>query len=92
MKQTNICRLSGDIKNDDVTIMMSSGHVMASVLCTINSRLLAMAGSYWLYIETIPLSGIVSEIFSAKVATMIIRDDVISDVIKDPYRLSVRTI
>ena len=31
---------------------------------------------------TIPLSGLVSEIFSPKVATMIIPDDVISDVVR----------
>ena len=35
-----------------------------------------------LSIETIPLSGLVSEIFSPKVPTMIIRDDVISNVIR----------
>jgi len=40
------------------------------------------ASSYSLYVETIPLSGLVSEIFSPKVATMIIRDNVISDVIR----------
>ena len=32
--------------------------------------------------RTIPLSGLVSEIFSPEVPTMIIRDDVISDVIR----------
>ena len=35
-----------------------------------------------LRVETIPLSGLDSEIFSPKVATMIIRDDIISDVIR----------
>jgi len=33
-------------------------------------------------IGTIPLSGLVSEIFSPKVPTTIIRDDVISDIIR----------
>jgi len=66
-------------KNDDVTIMTSSGHVTSSVACAIDSP---YASSYWLYIETIPLSGVVTEIFSAKVATMIIHDDVISDVVR----------
>ena len=41
-----------------------------------------MASSYSLYVETIPLSGLVSEIFRSKVGTMIICDDVISDVIR----------
>ena len=54
-------------------------HDYGSGVCTIDSP---YASSYWLYIETIPLSGVVSEIFSPKVATMIIRDDVISDVIR----------
>ena len=56
--------------------MTSSGHVTSSAACAIDSP---YASSYWLYIETIPLSGVVSEIFSPKVATMIILDDVISD-------------
>ena len=59
-------------KNHDVTIMTSSGHVTSSG---------AWASSYSLYVETIPLSGLISEIFSPKVPTMIIRDDVISDVV-----------
>jgi len=63
----------------DVTIMTSSGHVTSSGPCAIDSP---YASSYSLYIETIPLSGLVSEIFSPKVATMIICDDVISDVIR----------
>ena len=41
-----------------------------------------MASLYRLSVVTISLSGLVSEIFSPKVATMIIRDDVISDVIR----------
>ena len=65
--------------NDDVTIMTSSGHVTSSGVCAIDSP---YASSYWLYIDTIPLSGHVSEIFSSKVVTMIILDDVISDVIR----------
>ena len=63
----------------DVTIMTSSDHVTSSGQCTIDSP---YASSYSLYVETIPLSGLVSEIFSSKFATMIIRDDVISDVIR----------
>ena len=59
--------------------MTSSGHVTSTGLCAIDSQ---YASSYWLYIETIPLSGVVSEIHSPIVATMIIRDDVISDVIR----------
>jgi len=59
--------------------MTSSGHVTSSRVCAIASP---YASSYWLYIETIPLSGVVSEILSPKVATMTIRDDVISDVIR----------
>jgi len=59
--------------------MTSSGHVTSSGVCAIDSP---YASSYLLYIETIPLSGVISEIFSPKVPTMIIRDDVISDVIK----------
>jgi len=49
--------------------MTSSGHVTLSGPCTIDSQ---SASSYSLYVETIPLSGLVSEIFSPKVATMII--------------------
>ena len=64
-------------KKRDVTIMTSSGHVTSSGALPIDSP---WASSYWLYIETIPLSGVVSEIF--KFATMIIRDDVISVVIR----------
>jgi len=65
--------------NLDVTIMTSSGHVTSSEPCTIDSP---YASTYSLYVETIPLSGLVSEIFCSKVATMIIPDDVISDVIR----------
>jgi len=57
-------------KNHDITIMTLSGHVASSGSCPIDrSRPL----SYRLSIGTIPLSGFVSEIFSAKVATTIIR-------------------
>ena len=66
-------------KNDNVTIMTSSGHVTSSGPHPIDS---AKASLYRLSIGTIPLSGLVSEIFSPKVATMIIYDDVISDVIR----------
>jgi len=59
--------------------MTSSDHVTSSGVCAIDSP---YASSYSLYVETIPLSGLVSEIFSPKVATIIIRDDVISDVIR----------
>jgi len=59
--------------------MTSSGHVTSSGACAVDSP---YASSYWLYIETIQVSGLVSEIFSSKFATMIIRDDVISDVIR----------
>jgi len=59
--------------------MTSSGNVTSSGVRAIDRP---YANSYWLYIETIPLSGHGSEIFSSKVATMIIRDDVISDVIR----------
>jgi len=59
--------------------MTSSRHVTLSGPCTIDSP---YASSYWLYVETIPLSGLVSEIFSSKFATMIIIDDVISDVVR----------
>ena len=40
------------------------------------------ASLYRLSVETIPQSDLVSEIFSSKVATMTIPDDVISDVIR----------
>ena len=63
--------------------MTSSGHVTSSGPRAIDSP---QASSYSLYVETIPLSGLVSETFSPKVATMIIRDDVISDVISDVIR------
>ena len=66
-------------KKRDVTIMTSSVHVTSSVACTIDSP---KATSYWLYIETLPLSHHVSDIFSSEVATIIIRDDVISHVIR----------
>jgi len=56
-------------KNHDVTIMTSSGHVTSSGLCPIDSP---WALSYRVSIGTIPLSGFVSEIFGAKVATKII--------------------
>jgi len=56
-------------KNHDVTIMTSSGHVTSSWSCPID-RLWPL--SYRLSIGTLPLSGFVSEIFSAKVATTII--------------------
>ena len=59
--------------------MTSSGHVTSSGPCAIDSP---YASSYSLYVEIVPLSGLVSEIFSPKVATVIIRDDVISDVIR----------
>jgi len=59
--------------------MTSSVHVTSSGPCAIDSP---CASSYWLYVETIPLSGLVSDIFSSKVATMIIPDDVISDVVR----------
>ena len=59
--------------------MTSSGHVTSSGACAIDSP---WTSSYSLYVETIPLSGLVSEIFSPKFATMIIGDDVISDVIR----------
>ena len=59
--------------------MTSSGHVTSSGPCAIDSP---EASSYSLYVESIPLSGLVSKIFSPKFATMIIRDDVISDVIR----------
>ena len=66
-------------KKRDVTIMTSSGHVTSSEPCSIDSP---YASSYSLYVETIPLSGLVSEIFRSKVATMIICDDFISDVVR----------
>jgi len=46
--------------------MTSSGHVTSSVTCAIDSP---WPNSYKLSIGTIPLSGFVSEIFSAEVAT-----------------------
>jgi len=49
--------------------MTSSGHVTSSVTCAIDSP---WPHSYRLSIGTIPLSGFVSKIFSAKVATKII--------------------
>ena len=67
-----------EIKHD-VTIMTSSGHVTSSGACTIDCP---YASLYRLSVETIPQSNLVSEIFSSKVATMIISDDVISDVIR----------
>ena len=67
--------------------MKSSRHVTSSRVCAIDSP---YTSSYWLYIETIPLSGVVSEIFSPKVATMIIRDDVICDVIRGSLKLNAR--
>jgi len=66
-------------ENDDVTIMTSSGHVMSYGVCAIDSPWASLCR---LSIGTIPLSGLLSEIFSSKVATMIIRNDVISDVIR----------
>jgi len=74
----NCRRRSTLSKNHDVTIMTSSGHVTSSGAFAIDSPL---ASSYSLYVETIPLSGLFPEIFSSKVATMIIRDDVISDIV-----------
>jgi len=56
-------------KNHDVTIMTSSGHVTSSWSCPIDR---SWPLSYRLFSGTIPLSGFVSEIFSAKVATAII--------------------
>jgi len=73
------CRRRIILKKRDVTIMTSYGHVTSSEACAIDS---AYKSSYWLYIETIPLSGLVSEIFSPKFATMVLRDDVISDAIR----------
>ena len=55
--------------NHDVTIMASSGHVTSSGACPIDRP---WTISYRLSVETIPLSGFVSEIFSPKVATKII--------------------
>jgi len=54
------------ITRNDVTIMTSSDHVTSSGACAMDSP---YAICYWLYIETIPLSGHVSEIFSSKVAS-----------------------
>ena len=59
--------------------MTSSGHVTSFGVCPMDSP---YASLYRFSVGTIPLSGLVSEIFSPKVATMIIRDDVISDVIR----------
>jgi len=59
--------------------MTSSGHVTSSGPCTVDSP---YASLYCLYVETIRLSGLVSEIFSSKVATVIIIDDVICDVVR----------
>jgi len=57
-------------KNHDVTIMTSSGHVTSSGSCPIDK---SWPLSYLSYsFGTIPLSGFLSEIFSAKVATTII--------------------
>ena len=54
----------------DVTIMTSSGHLTSSGPCAIDSP---YASSYSLYVETAPLSGLVSEIFSPKFPKIIIR-------------------
>ena len=59
--------------------MTSFGHVMLSGPRPIDSP---YASLYRLSVGTISLSRLVSEIFSPKFATMIIRDDVISDVIR----------
>ena len=56
-------------KNHDVTIMTSSGRVTSSGSCPIDRP---WPLSYRLSIGTIALSGFVSELFSAKVATTII--------------------
>jgi len=56
-------------KNHDVTTMTSSGHVTSSESCPIDRP---WPLSYGLSFGTIPLSGFVSKIFSAKVATTII--------------------
>jgi len=66
---TNCRRRSILKKNHDVTIVTSSGHVTLSRSCPIDR---GWPLSYRLSIGTIPLSGFVSEIFSAKVATRII--------------------
>jgi len=66
---TNSRRRSILKKNHDVTIMTSSGHVTSSGSCLIDRP---WAYSCRLSIGTILLSGFVSEIFSAKVATTII--------------------
>jgi len=63
------CRRNILNKNHDVTIMTSSGHVTSSGSCPIDR---SWPLCYRLSIGTIPLSGFVSEIFSAKVATTII--------------------
>ena len=49
--------------------MTSSGHVMSSVTCAIDNP---WPNSYRLSIGTIPLSGFVSKIFSAEVATKLV--------------------
>ena len=59
--------------------MTSSGHVTSSGSCPIDR---SWPLCYRLSSGTIPLSGFVSEIFSVKVATAIISDDVINDVIR----------
>jgi len=56
-------------KNHDVTIMTSSGHVTSSESCPIDR---SWPLSYGLSFGTIPLSGFVFEIFSARFATKII--------------------
>jgi len=63
-------RIAGEeaFKNDDVTIMTSSGHATSSGSCPIDR---GWPLSYTLSTGTIPLSGFVSEIFCAKVATTI---------------------
>ena len=61
-------RIAGEeafFKNHDVTIMTSSDHVTSSGACPIDSP---WALYYRLSIGTIPLSGLVSEIFSPKIA------------------------
>jgi len=66
----NNCRRRSILKKKhDVSIMTSSGHVTLSGSCPIYR---GWPLSYRLSIGTIALSGFVSEIFSAKVATKII--------------------
>jgi len=66
----NNCRKRSILKkNHDVTIMTSSSHVTSSESCPVDRP---WPLSYGLSFGTIPLSGFVSEIFSAKVATTII--------------------